>query len=40
MMFLEKTADFKWAISTVGKYIDEDLNKLFSRSGRIGTDPY
>lgn len=28
LIFLYKYANFKWTLETVGKYIDEDLNKL------------
>lgn len=34
MEFLVKTANFKWTLESVGKYIDEDLNNLNVRQSR------
>lgn len=28
MLYVDETVDFKWTIETIGKYIDEDFNKL------------
>ena len=35
MDYLLKTADFKWTLESVGKYIDEDLNNLITRQSKI-----
>ena len=32
--YLNENADFKFTISTIGKYIDEDLNKLSLKTSR------
>ena len=35
LIYLQEHADFKYTISTIGKYIDEDLSKLSNKTNNI-----